>query len=276
VGAPFAIDEQDQRLLAMLAEHRVTVLAQVQLYLREDGAALRRRVDRLVRQRLVGRQTWLAGQPDPVWLTRRGREAISSKLPAPRPNNKDFRHDVGVGWLWLAAQGGAFGTGRVISERAMHSHDGSLDRSGGAGTSEPLGVGVGGIGPGGHPSRHYPDLVIEPDAGGRIAVELELSAKRRERLDEVMLSYATDPRITSVIYLAATPKIARSVREAAARAGLGELVQVAQLAPDGIEGAPAVGQPLTASGAARSPARTRSGPPRAGRGTSRKAQEAGR
>ena len=71
-------------------------------------------------------------------IERRGLRAIGSHLPAPRAvNRSEYEHDVGLGWLWLAAQRGAFGgLETVTSERQMRSHDGRAER----GADEPLGV----------------------------------------------------------------------------------------------------------------------------------------
>src|SRR5579875_3128098 len=89
---------------------------------------------------LVNRQRIFAGHPAACWITRAGLGAIGSSLPAPGPDLKGYRHDVGLAWLWLAARHGAFGelTGQV-SERTMRSADRRRERAG-PGAGDPRAV----------------------------------------------------------------------------------------------------------------------------------------
>lgn len=247
------LGNDELEVLEFLAEHRVAVTWQLQALLAISPQATEARVRWLVEAGLMGRQKIFEGQPSCCWITRRGLGAIESSLPGPKLDLKGYRHDVGLGWLWLAARQGQFGELRsVVSERSMRSADRRNPAPG-----RRYGVGAG---PGG--GLHYPDLLLETATGHRIAVELELTSKGRRRLDGIMLGYAADPRIDGVLYLCPRGPVASRVEEAARRAGIGDRVSVQLLAPGSPEGAPEPRRAAVRPGArsvvragARSPAR---------------------
>lgn len=158
-------------------------------------------------------------------ITARGLAAAGSQLRAPQLDLGSWQHDVGLGWLWLAAHCGAFGPLReVVSERRMRSLDGALAAHGRA--DAPQGVRLGGVGPAGRQRLHYPDLLLVGGRGERIAVELELSAKGRRRREQILSGYAGEGRIDAVLYLVRSRAVGRAVRASARRIGIGHLVQV--------------------------------------------------
>ncbi len=228
-------------MLELLAEHRVLVDLHVGALLGAGDRAVARRLRRLHDAGLIRCERIFAQAPAAVAITRRGLDAIESSLPAPRIDLKGYRHDIGVGWLFLAAREGAFGpAASVVSERSMRSADGrgrEADWRGREG-ERPFGVGTGMRGPGGREQLHYPDLLIGLQGGATIAIELELSAKSARRLDGIMLGYACDGRLDAVLYLAASTRIAHAVEAAARRAGIAGLVRVQLLADGSPAGAP--------------------------------------
>ncbi len=236
-------------------------MSQLAVWLAESERAAGALVRRLAAARLIQRQPLFVGEPPLIWLTSRGASEISSPMPTGRPSLSEVRHDLGAAWLWLAAQRGAFGpVGAVHSERAIRSHDAQLTRAGGG---RPLSVGLGSYGPAGRPARHVPDVLLEAADGRWIALELELTRKGRPALDRVMRAYATDGRIDKVLYLVSDPRIARTISDAAARAGIGRLVQVDRISPDGIVGAPRLGARAVARGPAARSRRSPAAAPRA-------------
>jgi hypothetical protein len=225
------LGEDELQVLEFLAEHRVATTGHVQELLGSTRQAAGVRVRRLVEAGLVGRQRIFEGQPATCWITRRGLDAIDKSLPAPQLNLKEYRHDLGAAWLWLAARRGVFGELRgVVSERTMRSADRRAEAP-----AHRFGVGAGAGG-----RLHYPDLLLQTASGQRVAVELELTGKGRRRLDGIMLGYAADPLIDAVLYLCPRGRVGAGVRDAARRAGIGERVSVQVLAPGSPEGAPAV------------------------------------
>jgi hypothetical protein len=161
-------------------------------------------------------------QPAMHLIAREGLKVLGSTLPTPRRDVHTYVHDVGVAWLWIAARRGTFGPLReVVGERRMRSHDGARDPG-----SEPFGVKLGGVGPRGRESLHYPDLLLRTDDDRQIALELELSSKGRVRLERILAGYAADPRIDGVVYLVQNATVARSVQAAARRLGIASLVHI--------------------------------------------------
>jgi hypothetical protein len=164
----------------------------------------------------------------PHRITRSGLQAIGSELPPPQLKPSTYWHDVGVAWLWLAARAGAFGRlAEHVSERRMRSADGAGDPR-----SEPFAVRLGGHGPGGQPRLHYPDLLLRTADGHRVAIELELSGKKRTHRERILSGYSFDRRVDAVVYLVDNPTVARAVNASIARLGLSSLVTVQRFSWD--------------------------------------------
>jgi len=263
VKAPIRISEADQLLLAFLAEHRVALANQVQALLGGSVEAVGRRLGRLERRGFIRRWAIPGGHAACCQIRARGLAAIGSDLPSPRLKLASYEHDVGVAWLWIAATRGAFGPLReTLGERRLRSHDGKMasEVAGGLGQAPlrlgpsvglaehlgrgiegvyaPYGVRLGGAGPHGRGRLHYPDLLLISRDGRRIALELELSAKTRTRREHILLGYATDRRIHSVLYLVEDHgpglAIGRAVQASARMLGLGPLLTVRRVRlPDG-------------------------------------------
>jgi hypothetical protein len=252
------LDDGNLQLLAMLAQQRVAVTIHAERWLGLGPRATASRLARLHDAGLIGRQGIFKGQPDAIWITRQGLGAAGSTLPPPgRPDLREYRHSLGVAWLWQDAIGGAFGElAGVVSERQMRSADYALDRLPQAeralvdDPALPHGIGIGTLGPDSRSYRHYPDLLLNTRGGQRIAVELELTPKSNRRLDDIMLGYASDGRIGAALYLVPDSKLADKIAAAARRAGIEDLVAIRRLGPAGIVGAPEPGP------ASRSPTRS--------------------
>jgi hypothetical protein len=220
------LTDTDRLVLAFAAEHRFVLAAQVAALLGASEAAAAARLRRLGRAGHLRRAREL--HRGPVWhqITRAGLRAIDSALPAPRGFDlATHRHDVGLGWLMLAARAGRFGrVARIISEREMRSHDGRAGEPG-----QRYGVRLRGAGPGGGDRLHYPDMVIVTETGHRVAFELELTTKEPERRRRILNAYAADHRIDAVVYLVDRPATRRAIERSVARLGLRELVAVRQV-----------------------------------------------
>jgi hypothetical protein len=157
-----------------------------------------------------------------------GLATIGSELSTPRPVAlSTYRHDVGVGWLWVAAHRGVWGElSDVVSERRMRSDDATADAAGELTRDARFGVRLGGLGRAGGERRHYPDLLLVTAEGHRIAVELELSTKERWRREKILAGYAADPRIDAVLYVVDRPEVGRAISTTAARLGVSDLILV--------------------------------------------------
>jgi hypothetical protein len=223
------ITERDTALLSFAAEHRIVLATQARALMETSQAAAYRRLATLSAAGMLSRPPALRDQPGCYQITVAGLAEIESELPKPRFNPHGYRHDVGVGWLWLAARAGAFGElEQLISERRMRSLDGIAEARGQS-TGERFGVRLGGSGPGGRTRLHYPDLLLIDGAGRRVATELELSSKGRTRREGIIAGYGADPRVDAVLYLCDTNAVQRAIRAAAARVGVSPLVHVQRL-----------------------------------------------
>lgn len=284
-NSPADLTDRDSAALRLLAEHRVVTATQVAHALAVTERTAWARLRRLQERKLIGLERIFAGQSGAAWIKQPGLSAIGSSLPPSRVELKGYRHDVGVGWVWLAAKGGAFGDLQaVVGEREMRSHDMRAPAGG-----QPFGVGIVGLDSFGRLARHYPDLLLTTRTGQRVAVELELTAKSARRLDAIMLGYAGDPRIDGVLYLVSTPYLERLISSAAARAGISEIVRVQRVANghihgfDRASGGPGRVSPAAARGsdgrgrsARGSDRRERSPRPASGRGAHAKQLDLGR
>jgi len=219
----------------MLAEHRVLVLTQIAILQGVKPPTVRARVRRLQRLGLVQVDDRYVRTPAGVLITDAGLRRIDSPLPAPELSEAQRRHDIGLGWVWIAARSGAFGAlTELVSERRMRSLDARQATL--RAPAERYGIGVESDGPA---NSHFADMLIRARSGRTIAVELELHAKGAWRLDRVMRAYAGDPRITDVLYLVPSRRIGDPVIAAARRSGIADRVHVQLIAGGGaIEGAP--------------------------------------
>ena len=258
-GTPASLGERDRRLLEFAARHRLVLAAQVAILLGVTPPTARSRLHRLSRAGYLRSVRELSG-PGCYLIERRGLAAVGSPLPAARSLNRaEYEHDVGLGWLWLAAQRGVFGRiDTVVSEREMRSYDGQRDRQ-----TDALGVRLGGVGPRGGERLHYPDLWLQCVTGHRVAVELELTGKSRLRREAILGGYGVDARVDLVLYLVAERSVGKAIEHAAARAGVSSLVRVQMIRLDHTGGA-AAGRAATRQRSRT--AGTATAPPAAGTG----------
>jgi DNA-binding MarR family transcriptional regulator len=216
------LTSRDGQLLEFLAEHRLALPDHIRALLGVTGSAVDARLSALASAGYLTREPLFHRQPWSIQITRKGLEAIGSALPAPRLDLRAYRHDVGVGWLWLAAHSEAFGPMQeVIGERRLRSHDASAE-----GSLRPLAVRLGGVGHGGRERLHYPDLLLVTPERKRIAVELELSPKGQQRWERILAGYAADPRVAVVLYMVENRALGRSIATIARRLGISDLVHV--------------------------------------------------
>jgi hypothetical protein len=243
------LTDADRGLLEFVAEHRLVLERQLARLTGLPTTRLRDRLSALAASRYLS-SGQVFGETH-FQIRQLGLAAIGSRLKPPQLKLATYKHDVGAAWLWLAARGGTFGSQReVIGERRLRSDDGAFDHP-----REPYGVRLGGSDRYGNERLHYPDLLLIDPHGRRLALELELSSKGRERRERILGGYAADRRVDRVLYLIeANPAgrgIRRSIESAAREAGLTDRIRF-QLIKELRIGSP---EP------AREPLRTRSAGP---------------
>ncbi len=216
------ITERDRELLGFVAAHRFVFAAHAKVFLSASPSVTFARLRALEQHGLLHHDRLLHEYPRHYQATRAGLGLIDSKLPTLRIDTREFKHDVGVAWLWLAARREAFGeVQQVFAERELRSRD--ARRAPGA---DPLAVRLGGHGPGGRERLHYPDLLLVGRDGRRTALELELTAKGRTRRESILTGYAIDNRIDRVLYLVENDAIGRAVAGTVRKLGISELVGI--------------------------------------------------
>ncbi len=230
-SAALRLTARDRELLGFLAEHRLVLESHVQQLLGLPDKVIRGRLRTLAAAGYLTYNRLFAGQPALCQIRRRGLAAIGSELPTPRFNLAGYKHDVGVAWLWLAARNGVFGPMRqVLGERHLRSHDRAADRR-----AEPYAVRLGGLDHDGRERLHYPDLLLINPRGGRLALELELSAKGRARRERILSGYGADSRVDRVLYLveqrSSGRAIGRSLEASAASMRLLDRVHIQYIGP---------------------------------------------
>jgi hypothetical protein len=214
------ITDRDRQLLEFASLHRLVLADHAAALLQTSREAAAARMRALARAGLLGQRAAFDRQPRCFWVTRKGLDAVGSRLQPTRLDLREYRHDVGVAWLWLAARSGAFGPlRRIVSEREMRSRDALRP-------VELWAVRLGGVGPAGRERLHYPDLLLIGCGARRVAVELELTAKTRTRRERILAAYGADKRIDGVVYVVDRAGIGRSVRASAARLGISPLIRI--------------------------------------------------
>lgn len=209
-------------MLRFAAEHRLVLAEHVAALLGASERSCTARLRALCANDLMSGRTVFHRQPAIYQVTRQGLATIGSALAPPKLDVGCYLHDAGIAWLWLMAHANAFGPmHEVLSERRMRSWDGGPE-----GRREPLGVGLGGVGPRGRPRLHYPDLLLRGADAGTIAIELELSDKGRARREQILAGYGADSRVDLVLYLVARASLGRAIRSSAARLWVSSRIHV--------------------------------------------------
>lgn len=219
---------RDRRMLFFLAEHRLVLESQIVALLGDSARSVRRRIGTLAAKGYLARQQGFDASRCCV-IRPRGLAAIGSRLKAPEENLGMYRHDVGVGWLWLGAARGAFGPlADVIGERRIRSHDMAFPE-------EPYAIRLGGYDEHGQERRHYPDVLLVDRRGRRVALELELTPKKKARREEILAGYGADRRVASVLYVVEKNShgsaIGRAIQSTAAELGITDRLCVRTLEP---------------------------------------------
>jgi hypothetical protein len=216
-------------LLAFIGEHRFVLAAQAGALLGTSPEVTRGSLRELTGAGYLIEEPVLGG-PIVYRSTRLGLDVVGSELRPLPISLKNYWHDVGSAWLWLAARGGAFGpTREVIAERVMRSRDARRPER-----DDPFGVRLGGIGRDGRERLHYPDLLMVDPRGRRLAIELEITSKAPATRERILAAYAADPRIAKVLYVVYEPAVARALAASVSRMGITSLVAIQRVrAPGG-------------------------------------------
>lgn len=211
------LTDRDIEMLTWLARQRVATAMQFARLFDVDLSKAYRRLRVMVVLGLVRHERVFHLQPGVYLATASGIGCTRVELPAPKLDIRTLRHDLIVTDVCVSYLRSGM---PVTTEREMRAVDSCGERpryaalfSGGAAS--------------GRPHLHFPDLLTE--ANGRGAIEVELTPKRRRRLDQIIGAYVRARHLDRVVYYVRTCQVERLVREAANRACADELVQVRRL-----------------------------------------------
>lgn len=219
------LGSEDRRVLEFASSHRLVSVRQVQRLLETTPTESDHHLARLVADGVLARERM--GIDESPWfrVTDAGLREVARRL-APPGFDPRVRHSLGVASLSLMATVGVFGAvDRVITEQEMEL----LDRSNGLGA--PFSALPGEFG--GERGPHYPDLMVLIGEH-RVAVELLLVASAPQVLDPVLRAYASDARMSAVLYLVTDPWAGRLVQSVAASLELSPMVHVQSAIATGI------------------------------------------
>ena len=189
--------ERDIELLRIVGEQYALTLPQLARLMDCSPHAARWLRARWERAGWARGRALLVGEPVFVWLTRRGHRIAGVDYAVWRPNAGMLAHIAAVTDVRLHVT--ARHPGAVwVCERELHREVAA--------------------GPGGR-QRHRPDGLVVID-GHEVAVEVELTLKRRARIEQIMRELV--PRYRSVSYFAA-PAPRRTLEALASEIGAGRV-----------------------------------------------------
>jgi hypothetical protein len=210
------LTERDIEALAWLARQRVATAMQVARLFELDLSKAYKRLRAMEARRLVRHERVFHLQPGVYLATASGIACAGVELPAPKLDIRTLQHDLIVTEVCVSyLRRGVV----VTTEREMRSVDSRAEQPQYAARL---------VGEGARGRLHFADLLAHK-AGGPRAIEVELTPKRRRRLDQIIGAYVCARHLAGVVYYVRTRQVERLVREAAARAHAAELVEVQRL-----------------------------------------------
>jgi hypothetical protein len=219
------VQELDRRILAFAGAHRFVLAEQIERFAEAESGLVAGRLTRLQDEERVRIERLGRPQLGLVRVTASGLRSIASRLPAPGFALGDYRHALGVVWLWVAAWKGAFGEAeRVLSAREMQALDGAareLGEDDGRFSVPVAGAGL------------YPD-VMASYGWGRGAIHLVTWPHRRVDLDALFAGYRRRPEVAEVVLMLVDDlDVGRVVSAAADRQGVADKVRVQSVVGQG-------------------------------------------
>lgn len=211
------LTDRDLEVVAWLARQRVATAMQVARLFEVDLSKAYRRLRAMVVRGLVRHERVFHLEPGVYLATASGIGCIDLQLPPPKLDIRTLRHDLRVTALCVSYLRSEV---PVTTEREMRAIDSCGERPRYAAV-------LSGEAASGRPRLHFPDLLVESD--GRRAIEVELTPKRRRRLDQIIGAYVRARHLDGVVYYVRTCQVERLVREAAERTHADDLVQVRRL-----------------------------------------------
>jgi Sugar-specific transcriptional regulator TrmB len=218
------LTDRDIEMLAWLARQRVATAMQIARLFEIDPSKAYRRLRAMVVRGLVRHERVFHLEPGVYIATPSGIACTDVELPAAKLDIRTLRHDLLVTDACVSYLRSGV---TVATEREIRAMDG-------CGKRPPFAALLPGESANGRPRLHFPDLLVQ-EAGALHAIEVELTPKRRRRLDQIIGAYVRARHLAGVVYYVRTCQVERLVLEAAARAQAEELVEVRRLGRPGAD-----------------------------------------
>jgi hypothetical protein len=205
----FRVTDRDLAMVCWLGRLRFAEAAQVARCFDLGERHAYRRLRGLIAVGLIDHRRVFHNQPGAYWATRVGLDAAGLQLPPAGIDIRTYDHDrlAATVAIDLADE---FGAEAIVTERELRSLD-AIAESPRYAVVRP-----------GQRGLHFPDLAVDGSEGRPLAVEVELTAKGRGRLDSIVAGYVRARHIAGVRYYAA-PAARAGLERAIARAGAGAL-----------------------------------------------------
>lgn len=190
--------DRDRRLLFWINGHGFATVEQIARWMKVTPAFSYSRVKKLINAGFLNRQRILHNSKRIHTISKQGKQAIGDELPIQKKLNLgSYIHDVKLIDLSLDlidAHGGSF-----MPERRIRQLKGLS--------------GVGSVG-------HIPDGILELETENKIAIELELTVKSKERLSKIMNEYAANLEFKEIWYFVEEDMVKSAISKAAEKAGV--------------------------------------------------------
>lgn len=213
----FRVTDRDLAMVRWIGRLRFAEAAQVGRRFGLDERHVYRRLRGLVRAGLLDHRRVFHNQPGAYWATRAGLDATDLRLPPAGIDIRTYEHDRLAAVATIALED-EFGPEAIVTERELRSLDAAAE-------TPRYAVARGGRAQLGRSGLHFPDLAVDGRDGRPLAVEVELTAKGRGRLDSIVAGYVRARHIAGVRYYAA-PAARTGLERAIARAGAGHLFDI--------------------------------------------------
>ena len=205
--AGFRLTHRDLEIARWIGRLRFAEARQVARRFGMDERNAYRRLAGLVSLSLLEHRRVFHGVPGIYMATHRGLEAAGLRLPTPRLDVRTYAHELAAATLLIDLEH-EFGKAAVLTERELRHRDSGVP-------AEPrYGVFLGAQRT--RRGLHFPDLAVERIEERPLAIELELTAKGRTRLEAIVSAYVRARQIASVRYYLA-PAARKGVERAVER-----------------------------------------------------------
>ena len=209
----FRVTRRDLAVVGWLGRLRFAEAAQVARRFALSERHAYRRLRGLVALGLLDHRRVFHNQPGVYWATRAGLDATGLRLPPAGIDIRTYDHDRLAAAVAIDLAG-EFSPEVIVTERELRSLDAAADT--------PRYAVRRGSADSGRRGLHFPDLAVAGSDGRPLAVEVELTAKGRGRLDSIVAAYVRARHIAGVRYYAA-PAAMAGLERAVARARAGSL-----------------------------------------------------